>query len=215
MTGLLDKLSALPQLQELLAALHSSAVTCCAAVTGLSPVHRAMFSAALAAETKRPLLLLCADEKDVQRQAADIRVLLGVEPVCLPERELQLRPAAYSRQWENARLSALYRMARGDAPVVVTTAAALVQRCLSREVLLAAAFSLEVGARYDVQDLCRRLTAAGYTAPIRWRGPASLPCGAVFWTCSPLGRSARCVVSFSTTSWIAWANSRQPHSAAC
>ena len=111
MTGLLDKLSALPQLQELLAALHSSAVTCCAAVTGLSPVHRAMFSAALAAETKRPLLLLCADEKDVQRQAADIRVLLGVEPVCLPERELQLRPAAYSRQWENARLSALYRMA--------------------------------------------------------------------------------------------------------
>ena len=79
MTGLLDKLSALPQLQELLAALHSSAVTCCAAVTGLSPVHRAMFSAALAAETKRPLLLLCADEKDVQRQAADIRVLLDVE----------------------------------------------------------------------------------------------------------------------------------------
>ena len=57
MTGLLDKLSALPQLQELLAALHSSAVTCCAAVTGLAPVHRAMFSAALAAETKRPLLL--------------------------------------------------------------------------------------------------------------------------------------------------------------
>ena len=162
MTGLLDKLSALPQLQELLAALHSSAVTCCAAVTGLAPVHRAMLSAALAAETKRPLLLLCADEKDVQRQAADIRVLLGAEPVCLPERELQLRPAAYSRQWENARLSALYRMARGDAPVVVTTAAALVQRCLSREVLLSAAFSLEVGARYDVQDLCRRLTAAGY-----------------------------------------------------
>ena len=61
----------------------------------------------------------------------------------MPERELQLRPAAYSRQWENARLSALYRMARGDAPVVVTTAAALVQRCLSREVLLAAA---EAGA---------------------------------------------------------------------
>lgn len=98
MTGLLDKLSALPQLQELLGGRwHSSAVTCCAAVTGLAPVHRAMFSAALAAETKRPLLLLCADEKDVQRQAADIRVLLGVEPVCLPERELQLRPAAYSR----------------------------------------------------------------------------------------------------------------------
>ena len=68
-------------------------------------------------------------------------------------------------------MSALYRMARGDAPVVVTTAAALVQRCLSREVLLAAAFSLEVGARYDVQDLCRRLTAAGYTRTDQVEGP--------------------------------------------
>ena len=116
MTGLLDKLSALPQLQELLTALRTAAPLPATLPYGLAPVHRAMFSAALAAETKRPLLLLCADEKDVQRQAADIRVLLGVEPVCLPERELQLRPAAYSRQWENARLSALYRMARGDAP---------------------------------------------------------------------------------------------------
>ena len=131
MTGLLERLSALPQLQELLAALSGSG-TCCAAVTGLSPVHRAMAAAALAARTGRPLLLLCADEKDAQRQAADIRVLLDIEPVRLPERELQLRPAAYSRQWENARLAALYRMAKGDAPVVVATAAALVQRCLPR-----------------------------------------------------------------------------------
>ena len=161
MNGLLEKLLTLPELRELAAEVHKT--RCCAAVTGLSPVHRAMVAAALAAETKRPLLLLCADEKECARQAADVQVLLGVEPVRLPERELQLRPASYSRQWENARLSALYRMARGDAPVVVTTAAALVQRCLSREVLLAAAFSLEVGARYDVQDLCRRLTAAGYT----------------------------------------------------
>ena len=170
MTGLLERLSALPQVQELLAALNGSG-PCCAAVTGLSPVHRAMAAAALTAKTGRPLLLLCADEKDAQRQAADIRVLLDIEPVRLPERELQLRPAAYSRQWENARLAALYRMAKGDAPVVVATAAALVQRCLPRDTLLSAAFSLEVGGQYDVQALCRCLTAAGYARTQQVEGP--------------------------------------------
>ena len=108
MNGLLEKLLTLPELRELAAEVHRT--RCCAAVTGLSPVHRAMVAAALAEETKRPLLLLCADEKECARQAADVQVLLGVEPVRLPERELQLRPASYSRQWENARLSALYRI---------------------------------------------------------------------------------------------------------
>ena len=161
MNGLLEKLLTLPELRELAAEVHKT--RCCAAVTGLSPVHRAMVAAALAEETKRPLLLLCADEKECARQAADVQVVLGVEPVRLPERELQLRPASYSRQWENARLSALYRMAQGDAPVVVATPAAMVQRCLPRETLLHAAFSLEVGGQYDVAALCSRLIAGGYT----------------------------------------------------
>ena len=161
MTGILQKLSTLPQLRELTAALTGRER--CAAVTGLSPVHRAMLSAAVAAETRRPLLLLCADEKECARQAADLQVLLDGEPVRLPERELQLRPAAYSRQWENSRLSALCRMAQGESPVVVATASAMAQRCPPRDVLLSVSFSLEVGQRYDVRALCARLTAAGYT----------------------------------------------------
>ena len=161
MTGILQKLSTLPQLRELTAALTGRER--CAAVTGLSPVHRAMLSAAVAAETRRPLLLLCADEKECARQAADLQVLLNGEPVRLPERELQLRPAAYSRQWENSRLSALCRMAQGGSPVVVATASAMAQRCPPRDVLLSVSFSLEVGQRYDVRALCARLTAAGYT----------------------------------------------------
>ena len=161
MTGILQKLSTLPQLRELTAALTGRER--CAAVTGLSPVHRAMLSAAVAAETRRPLLLLCADEKECARQAADLQVLLDGEPVRLPERELQLRPAAYSRQWENSRLSALCCMAQGGSPVVVATASAMAQRCPPRDVLLSVSFSLEVGQRYDVRALCARLTAAGYT----------------------------------------------------
>ena len=43
--GLLEKLLTLPELRELAAEVHKT--RCCAAVTGLSPVHRAMVAAAL------------------------------------------------------------------------------------------------------------------------------------------------------------------------
>lgn len=52
--------------------------------------------------------MLCSDEREVQRQAADLACLTGEEPVVLPGREWQLRPvAAVSRQWECRRLEAL------------------------------------------------------------------------------------------------------------
>ena len=134
MEGLIRQLLTLPQLQELTAGMdgrekHSM-------ITGLSPVQRAAVAAAAAAQTGRPLLMLCADEQECARQAADLRALTGQEPVVLPARELQLRPAAaYSRQWEYRRLWALYRLAQETPRVVVATAAAMAQLCLPPEVL--------------------------------------------------------------------------------
>lgn len=52
-------------------------------MTGLSPVHRAMTAAALRLKSGRPLLMLCADEGEARRQAADLRSLTGREPVLL------------------------------------------------------------------------------------------------------------------------------------
>ena len=123
MEGLIRQLLTLPQLQELTAGMagrekHSM-------VTGLSPVQRAAVAAAAAEQTGRPLLMLCADEQECARQTADPRALTGEEPVVLPAREWQLRPAAaYSRQWEYRRLWALYRLAQEAPRVMVATAAA-------------------------------------------------------------------------------------------
>ena len=161
MEGLIRQLLTLPQLQELTAGMagrekHSM-------VTGLSPVQRAAVAAAAAEQTGRPLLMLCADEQECARQAADLRALTGEEPVVLPAREWQLRPAAaYSRQWEYRRLWALYRLAQEKPRVIVTTAAAMAQLCLPAAVLQKTAFTLEVGQRYDVTALTAQLTAAGY-----------------------------------------------------
>ena len=123
MEGFIRQLLTLPQVQELTAGINGRERH--SVVTGLSPVQRAAIAAAAAEQTGRPLLMLCADEQECARQAADLRALTGQEPVVLPAREWQLRPAAaYSRQWEYRRLWALYRLAQEAPRVMVATAAA-------------------------------------------------------------------------------------------
>ena len=138
-------------------------------ITGVSPVHRAQVEAALHLETRRPLVVLCPDEREARRQAGDLRVLTGEEPLVLPARELQWRPMEASRQWENQRLAALYRL--GSSPVVVTTPEALVQRCIPPRVLERTVLTLAVGQRWDLGDLARRLAGAGYTRCDQVEGP--------------------------------------------
>ena len=138
-------------------------------VTGVGPVHRAQVEAALHRDSGRPLWVLCADEREVRRQAGDLAVLTGETPLVLPARELQWRPMESSRQWENQRLAALYRLA--DSPVVVTTPDALVQRCIPPRVLERTALTLAVGQQWDLNALTRRLAGAGYTRCDQVEGP--------------------------------------------
>ena len=168
MESLLRQLMELKELQELAALIRQGDTP--ALVTGLSPVHRAQAAAALAAEADRPLLMVCADERECNRMALDLQTLLHTEPVILPGREIQLRPtAAASRQWEYRRLQSLYRM--GNSRVVVTTADALMQRCIPSEILIQAATTLAVGQQHDIAVLVQRLTAAGYTRADAVEGP--------------------------------------------
>ena len=134
MEALLRELWQLREIQELAQLMESGGGP--ALVTGLSPVHRAMTAAALRLKSGRPLLMLCADEGEARRQAADLRSLTGREPVLLTGRELHWRElAAVSRQWEYRRLEALYRIRQEESPVIVTTADALALRCIPPQVL--------------------------------------------------------------------------------
>ena len=160
MEALLRELWQLREIQELAQLMESGGGP--ALVTGLSPVHRAMTAAALRLKSGRPLLMLCADEGEARRQAADLRSLTGREPVLLTGRELHWRElAAVSRQWEYRRLEALYRIRQEESPVIVTTADALALRCIPPQVLDRCSFTLRSDGRYQVEELARRLTAAG------------------------------------------------------
>lgn len=87
-----------------------------------SGVHRAMLGAALRQETKRPLAVLCADEQEARRMAADLAALTGEECVTLFAREWQLRDrVSASHSFEQERLDALCRMAFGRTGIVVAT----------------------------------------------------------------------------------------------
>ncbi len=65
----------MPELQEIWNHIETGETP--VTVTGLSPVHRAQLAAALRLRSGRPLLMLCSDEREVQRQAADLACLTG------------------------------------------------------------------------------------------------------------------------------------------
>ena len=63
-------------------------------ITGLAPVHRALAAAALTAEEKRPVVVICADETEAGRMAADLSSLLGAPAETLAGRDLSLLSAS-------------------------------------------------------------------------------------------------------------------------
>ena len=170
MEQLLRELLQLAETREILT--HIKEKDCPVAVTGLAPVHRAQMAAALHRETGRPLLMLCSDEQEAERESADLRILTGCDVILLPEREHQLRPTlSASHEWEYRRLQALWRMAQGEGQVVVTTVAALIQRSIPPDVLRRCVHTLRVGMQYDVSTLTADLVAAGYTRCEQVEGP--------------------------------------------
>ena len=170
MDGLLQGLSSLPELKEL----HNELTrgTSPLLLTGLSSVHRSMVCAAVRHNTGRQLLVLCADEKEVRRQALDLQSLTGIRPVVLGARQWHFSAVdAMSRTWEHHRIKALWDMARNSAPIVVAGMEAVAQKSLSRDTLSENTLTLTVGQDYDVSALSRRLVEAGYSRYDQVEGP--------------------------------------------
>ena len=113
MENLLRALLQIPEVSALAEAVESGG--CPAAVTGLSPVHRAQIAAALSHRTGRPLVMVCADETEALRLAEDLAALTGQTPRSLFARELFVPAGAVSsRQWELKRVSTLYWLDRRE-----------------------------------------------------------------------------------------------------
>jgi transcription-repair coupling factor (superfamily II helicase) len=135
-----------------------------ALVSGLSAVHRANLAAALRCETGRPIFAVCPDDTAAENFAADLTTMLGEECGALGMRDFTFYPAeAVSRYAEQKRLSALYALAKGASPVTAVSVSALMQRCMPPETLLRAAFTIEDGGSYAIEDIEDALVRCGYT----------------------------------------------------
>ena len=132
-------------------------------VSGAAQINRSHLIAALYQSTGRPMAVICQDDMAAKRTAAELAAFLGQEPPVLPGRELTFYDAAVvSRQWEQKRLRQLYHLTMGKTPLQIFTWESLSLRTMPRQTLLNAALTLRQGESYDLQALCRKLTAAGY-----------------------------------------------------
>jgi transcription-repair coupling factor (superfamily II helicase) len=143
-----------------------------AAITGLGQIHRGHWIAGLRQQLGRPLLVVCQDDLEAQRTAAELGTFLGEAPPVLPTRDLTLYQAAtVSRGWEHKRLRALWALARGETPLLVTSLEALSLRTIPKQTLFRAAVTLRVGGTYDLEQLTAQLVALGYVRGTLVEGP--------------------------------------------
>ena len=166
---LLNVLKETPEYQALLAAVRSVG---CAALSGLSPIVRAHFIAALCRDTGLPALILCADDMAARSTQEALQSFLGEELPVLPARDLTFHEAdAVSRGWEQKRLRQLYALASGKTRIQIASLQALTLRTIPKDLLLGVALTLRVGEPAPVDALTDRLTDLGYARCAMVEGP--------------------------------------------
>ena len=143
-----------------------------ALVSGLSAVHRANLAAGLRDKTGAPLFVICPDDTAAENFAADLRAMLGEEARVLGMRDYTFYATeAVSRQAEQKRLDTLYALAKGESPVTAVSVSGLLQRTIPAETLLKAAFVIEDGGSYPVEDIEDALLRCGYGRCTQVEGP--------------------------------------------
>ena len=165
-------LSVLRTIPEYTALLDSVLVGESAAVTGIGQINRSHLIAGLCAHTSRPVVIICHDDMGAKRLYDELNAFLGYNASILPSRELTLYDSAVvSRGWEQKRLRQLYDLATGTTALQIMSWEALSQRTMPPTVLKQAAFCLEIGKEYTLQDLLSRLASNGYSRCGMVEGP--------------------------------------------
>ena len=168
MDKLLSILKTIPEYRTLLDTLAKGKS---AAITGIGQINRSHMIAGLRDVLQNPLILICQDDMAAKRLQEELKCFLQTA-VILPGRELTLYDTAVvSRSWEQKRLRQLFDLAMGKTPIQIFTWESLSQRTMPKAVLMNAAFTLNVGTEYQIEDLLQWLTTAGYSRCGMVEGP--------------------------------------------
>ena len=169
MEKLLNMLKTIPEYEILL---QSAAQNQSAAVTGIGQINRSHLIAGLYTHTSRPMVVVCQDDMAAKRLQEELKAFLKETVPVLPSRDLTLYDSAVvSRGWEQKRLRQLFDLASGKTPLQILSWESLSQRTMPPRVLTGAAFRLEVGREYVLDELLNRLAASGYSRCGMVEGP--------------------------------------------
>ena len=135
-----------------------------ALISGLSAVHRANLAAALRIKSGRPIFVISPDDTSAENFANDLRSMLREDVTVLGMRDYTFFPTeAASRQAEQKRIAALYALSKGESPVTAVSVPGLIQRCIPPKALTDAAFVIEDGGSYKIEDIEQSLVRCGYS----------------------------------------------------
>ena len=161
MEQLLSLLKTIPEYATALTAIQKNQSV---AITGIGQINRSHMIAGLARDLNRPMVLLCQDDIAARRLQQELKGFLGAEYPILPGRDLTMYDAAVvSRSWEQKRLRQLYDLALGKTEIQIFSWESMSLRTMPKAVLMDAAFTLEVGQEYPIDDLISRLSISGYS----------------------------------------------------
>ena len=143
-----------------------------ALISGPGKTARANIAAALRLVSGRPLFIVCADETAAENYRRDLELFLEEPCALLFSRDMNFYAAeGASREAEQRRLRVLSALAEEKAPVVVCTAAGLLQRTLPPRTLLEASASLEDGENRPPEEVEHALLRCGYNKSAQVEGP--------------------------------------------
>ncbi|MDR2665214.1 MAG: transcription-repair coupling factor [Oscillospiraceae bacterium] len=183
-----------PQIRGLMERVKAGGAATPAVISGLSGIHRAHLAAAIRAETGSGIVVICADETECAKMGADLAILTGGETVELRSREYTFRNVeGVSRQSEQARISALFKIA-GGAPLIVATIDGLLQRAIPKNKLMDAVFEISAKGVYDIKELAAQFERAGYHRcdQVEGRGQFAVRGGILDFFSPVYGAPARC-----------------------
>ena len=142
------------------------------AVTGIGQINRSHFIAAIQAEHKRPIVIICQDDMSARRLQDELKAFLGADIPVLPNRELTLYDSAVvSRGWEQKRLRQLYDLYSGKTQIQIMSWESMSQRTIPPAVLKKACFTLNIGEVYQIEALEAKLAQSGYSRCSMVEGP--------------------------------------------
>jgi transcription-repair coupling factor (superfamily II helicase) len=135
-----------------------------ATVSGLRGSSAAMLAAWTAESSKRPVLCVLPNERQVELFEQDLRLFTQVPVVLYPGYDIPpYTPLSPDQVTVAARLATLYRLVSDNSPcVTVASSEALLRRVIPKSTLTGLAELVLANEEADQEELQQRLTAAGY-----------------------------------------------------